>query len=160
MPANLHGDVFMNTSSNHSTNATSPQGVKHSATVTSLCNRLVPGFAKVTNEVPNGPTGVPVTGPFDRIYASHFSDGQGADYLTGGSGSDTIIGGRGADLSVDLNDKIQDAERADGNFSTAFFGGFGGTPFINGGRFTSGLNDVLGGSSGSVFGGGSGSIFA
>jgi predicted esterase len=43
--------------------------------------------ARVTEEVPNGPTGVPSTGAFDRIYASHFSDGQGADYATGGCGS-------------------------------------------------------------------------
>jgi hypothetical protein len=39
---------------------------------------------KQTLEVPDGPTGIPTTGAFDRIYASHFSDGQGADYLTGG----------------------------------------------------------------------------
>jgi hypothetical protein len=37
-------------------------------------------------EEPNGPTGVPQTGAFDRILASHFSDGQGADYETGGCG--------------------------------------------------------------------------
>jgi pimeloyl-ACP methyl ester carboxylesterase len=42
---------------------------------------------KQTLEVPNGPTGIPVTGAFDRILASHFSDGQGADYLTGGCAS-------------------------------------------------------------------------
>jgi hypothetical protein len=40
--------------------------------------------AKVNDDMPGGPTGVPQTGAFDRIYASHFSDGQGADYLTGG----------------------------------------------------------------------------
>jgi hypothetical protein len=41
---------------------------------------------KKTVEVPNGPTGIPVSGAFDRILASHFSDGQGADYATGGCG--------------------------------------------------------------------------
>jgi hypothetical protein len=43
--------------------------------------------AKVNDDMPNGPTGVPQTGVFDRILASHFSDGQGADYATGGCGS-------------------------------------------------------------------------
>jgi hypothetical protein len=43
--------------------------------------------AKVNDDMPNGPTGVPQTGAFDRILASHFSDGQGADYATGGCGS-------------------------------------------------------------------------
>ena len=37
--------------------------------------------------MPGQPTGVPLTGAFDRILASHFSDGQGADYATGGCGS-------------------------------------------------------------------------
>ncbi|MDQ6811639.1 MAG: hypothetical protein M3Z95_07050 [Actinomycetota bacterium] len=48
-------------------------------------------FAKmsehITDDMPGSPTGVPQTGGFDRIYASHFSDGQGADYKTGGCGS-------------------------------------------------------------------------
>lgn len=44
---------------------------------------------RLTQEVPDGPTGVPTTGSFDRILASHFSDGQGADYATGGCGKDT-----------------------------------------------------------------------
>jgi hypothetical protein len=43
--------------------------------------------SKVNDDMPNGPTGVPQTGAFDRILASHFSDGQGADYATGGCGS-------------------------------------------------------------------------
>src|SRR5438128_9491878 len=37
--------------------------------------------------MPNGPTGVPQSGAFDRIYASHFTDGQGADYATRGCAS-------------------------------------------------------------------------
>jgi hypothetical protein len=44
-------------------------------------------LARVNDDMPNGPTGVPQTGVFDRIYASHFSDGQGADYASGGCGS-------------------------------------------------------------------------
>ena len=43
--------------------------------------------AKVNDDMPGEPTGVPQTGAFDRILASHFSDGQGADYATGGCGS-------------------------------------------------------------------------
>jgi hypothetical protein len=43
--------------------------------------------ARVNDEMPGEPTGVPQTGAFDRILASHFSDGQGADYATGGCGS-------------------------------------------------------------------------
>jgi hypothetical protein len=43
--------------------------------------------ARVSDEMPGGPTGVPRSGAFDRILASHFSDGQGADYATGGCGS-------------------------------------------------------------------------
>jgi hypothetical protein len=43
--------------------------------------------SKVNDDMPNGPTGVPQTGVFDRILASHFSQGQGADYATGGCGS-------------------------------------------------------------------------
>jgi hypothetical protein len=42
---------------------------------------------KVTDDMPGQPTGVPQSGVFDRILASHFSDGQGADYATGGCGS-------------------------------------------------------------------------
>jgi hypothetical protein len=43
--------------------------------------------ARVNDDMPGSPTGVPVSGAFDRIFASHFSDGQGADYATGGCGS-------------------------------------------------------------------------
>jgi hypothetical protein len=43
--------------------------------------------SRVNDDMPDGPTGVPQTGVFDRILASHFSDGQGADYATGGCGS-------------------------------------------------------------------------
>jgi hypothetical protein len=50
-------------------------------------------FAKLAagtnDDMPNAPTGVPQSGVFDRIFASHFSDGQGADYATGGCGSST-----------------------------------------------------------------------
>jgi hypothetical protein len=42
---------------------------------------------KVTDDMPGRPTGVPVSGAFDRILASHYSDGQGADYASGGCGS-------------------------------------------------------------------------
>jgi hypothetical protein len=43
--------------------------------------------SRVSDDMPGGPTGVPQTGAFDRILASHFSPGQGADYATGGCGS-------------------------------------------------------------------------
>ncbi len=43
--------------------------------------------ARVNDDMPGQPTGVPQTGAFDRILPSHFSDGQGADYATGGCGS-------------------------------------------------------------------------
>ncbi len=43
--------------------------------------------ARANDDMPGEPTGVPQTGVFDRILASHFSDGQGADYATGGCGS-------------------------------------------------------------------------
>jgi hypothetical protein len=45
--------------------------------------------SKVNDDMPGSPTGVPQSGAFDRILASHFSDGQGADYATGGCGSST-----------------------------------------------------------------------
>jgi len=44
---------------------------------------------KVNDDMPGQPTGVPQSGAFDRILASHFADGQGADYATGGCGSST-----------------------------------------------------------------------
>ncbi len=43
--------------------------------------------AKESDDMDGQPTGVPVSGVFDRILASHYSDGQGADYATGGCGS-------------------------------------------------------------------------
>ena len=43
--------------------------------------------AKVNDDMPGEPTGVPQTGAFDRILASRFSDGQGADYVTDGCGN-------------------------------------------------------------------------
>src|SRR6201999_3029255 len=43
--------------------------------------------AKTNDDMDGQPTGVPVSGVFDRILASHYSDGQGADYATGGCGS-------------------------------------------------------------------------
>jgi hypothetical protein len=43
--------------------------------------------AKAEDDMPGQPTGVPQSGAFDRILASHFADGQGADYATGGCGS-------------------------------------------------------------------------
>jgi hypothetical protein len=45
--------------------------------------------AKVNDDMPGSATGVPQTGTIDRILASHFSPGQGADYATGGCGSST-----------------------------------------------------------------------
>ncbi len=45
--------------------------------------------SRANDDMPGQPTGVPQTGAFDRIYASHFADGQGADYATGGCGSST-----------------------------------------------------------------------
>jgi hypothetical protein len=53
-------------------------------------------FSKLTGrttiEEPDAPTGVPTTGAFDRIYASHFTDGQGANYLTACAKADVCIG--------------------------------------------------------------------
>ncbi len=43
--------------------------------------------ARTNDDMAGQPTGVPQSGAFDRIMASHFSDGQGADYATGGCGS-------------------------------------------------------------------------
>jgi len=49
--------------------------------------------AKSEDDMPGQPTGVPQSGAFDRILASHFSDGQGADYATGGCGSSSACVG-------------------------------------------------------------------
>jgi hypothetical protein len=43
--------------------------------------------SRVNDDMVGEPTGVPDSGAFDRILASHFSDGQGADYAGGGCGS-------------------------------------------------------------------------
>jgi hypothetical protein len=45
--------------------------------------------ARVNDDMPGAPTGVPQSGAFDRILASHFTDGQGTDYATGGCGKST-----------------------------------------------------------------------
>jgi hypothetical protein len=45
--------------------------------------------AKTNDDMDGQPTGVPVSGVFDRILASHYADGQGADYASGGCGSST-----------------------------------------------------------------------
>ena len=45
-------------------------------------------LAKANDDMPGSPTGVPQSGTMDRILASHFQDGQGADYETGGCGND------------------------------------------------------------------------
>jgi hypothetical protein len=49
--------------------------------------------AKANDDMPGTATGVPQTGVFDRILASHFSEGQGADYATGGCGSSSACVG-------------------------------------------------------------------
>ena len=49
--------------------------------------------AKTNDDMPGQPTGVPQSGVFDRILASHFADGQGADYATGGCGSSSACDG-------------------------------------------------------------------
>ena len=41
----------------------------------------------INDDMPNEPTGVPRSGAFDRILASHFSPEQGANYTTGACGS-------------------------------------------------------------------------
>ena len=43
--------------------------------------------AKTNDDMPGQPAGVPQSGVLDRILASHFAEGQGADYATGGCGS-------------------------------------------------------------------------
>jgi predicted esterase len=49
--------------------------------------------AKTEDDMPGQPTGVPQTGVLDRILASHFAEGQGADYATGGCGSSVACSG-------------------------------------------------------------------
>ena len=76
------------------TTATAPAWWRESAQAQALASGDISSFhaevdfaklkEKVTDEMPGQPTGVPQTGVFDRILASHYSDGQGADYATGG----------------------------------------------------------------------------
>jgi hypothetical protein len=49
--------------------------------------------SRLNDDMAGGPTGIPQTGAFDRILASHFSPGQGADYATGGCGSSSACSG-------------------------------------------------------------------
>jgi hypothetical protein len=77
--------------------ATSPAWWRESAQAQALAGGDISAFhaevdfaklkAKANDDMPDGPTGVPQTGAFDRILASRYSDGQGADYATGGCGS-------------------------------------------------------------------------
>ena len=67
---------------------------------------------KSTTTCPASPTGVPQTGAFDRILASHFSDGQGADYATGGCGSSTRLHRRAARAAAALRDLRPERARA------------------------------------------------
>jgi hypothetical protein len=79
------------------TTETSPAWWRESAQAQALASGDISQFhaevdfaklkAKSEDDMPGGPTGVPQTGAFDRILASHFSDGQGADYASGGCGS-------------------------------------------------------------------------
>ena len=79
------------------TTETSPAWWRESAQAQALASGDISAFhaevdfaklkAKTDDDMDGQPTGVPVSGAFDRILASHFSDGQGADYATGGCGS-------------------------------------------------------------------------
>ena len=79
------------------TTETSPAWWRESAQAQALASGDISAFhaevdfaklkAKTSDEMAGEPTGVPVSGAFDRILAAHFSDGQGADYATGGCGS-------------------------------------------------------------------------
>jgi hypothetical protein len=79
------------------TTATSPAWWRESAQAQALASGDISSFyadvdfsklaEKVNDDMPGQPTGVPQSGAFDRILASHFSAGQGADYATGGCGS-------------------------------------------------------------------------
>lgn len=48
--------------------------------------------AKTDDDMNDQPTGVPTHGPMDRILASHFETGQGADYSIVCGGADTCLG--------------------------------------------------------------------
>jgi hypothetical protein len=79
------------------TTAISPAWWRESAQAQALASGDISSFhadvdfsklaEKANDDMPGQPTGVPQTGAFDRILASHFSAGQGADYATGGCGS-------------------------------------------------------------------------
>jgi hypothetical protein len=79
------------------TNQTNPAYWREAAQAQALASGNISQFhaevdfgklaAKATDEMPGQPTGVPQSGVFDRIYASHFSDGQGAEYINGGCGT-------------------------------------------------------------------------
>ncbi|HEY2572381.1 MAG TPA: hypothetical protein VGI27_12965 [Solirubrobacteraceae bacterium] len=79
------------------TTTTAPAWWRESAQAQALAGGNISAFhaevdfaklaAKAEDDMPDQPTGVPQSGIFDRILASHFSDGQGADYATGGCGS-------------------------------------------------------------------------
>jgi hypothetical protein len=79
------------------TTETSPAWWRESAQAAALASGDISSFyatvdfsklkARVDDDMAGQPTGVPQSGAFDRILASHFSDGQGADYATGGCGS-------------------------------------------------------------------------
>lgn len=79
------------------TTAISPAWWRESAQAQALASGDISSFhadvdfsklvEKVNDDMPGQPIGVPQTGAFDRILASHFSAGQGADYATGGCGS-------------------------------------------------------------------------
>ena len=66
--------------------------------------------------MPGAPTGVPQSGVLDRILASHFADGQGADYATGGCGSSAACIGemRGQLLPYAIDAPGRQASRAGG----------------------------------------------
>jgi hypothetical protein len=79
------------------TTETSPAWWRESAQAQALASGDISQFhanvdfaklkAKTEDDMPGGAAGVPQTGAFDRILASHFADGQGADYAGGGCGS-------------------------------------------------------------------------
>jgi hypothetical protein len=79
------------------TTATAPAWWRESAQAQALASGDISSFyaqvdfaklrAKTNDDMPGEATGVPQSGAFDRILASHFSDGQGADYASGGCGS-------------------------------------------------------------------------
>jgi hypothetical protein len=85
------------------TTETSPAWWRESAQAQALASGDISQFhaevdfaklqAKTNDDMAGQPTGVPVSGVFDRILASHYADGQGADYATGGCGSSSACVG-------------------------------------------------------------------